>query len=160
MTAMFCRASNLSRLLSCLHGQRHYFVIHGSYMMCVPSLPESGKFLLVESKTLESRIRLWESGIPLTIDIRNPSSTDKHLEAVPGIRNTPRGTDVTGACRTNMLARLFCFLLEVPCKLAQFLFVLFIHFFSFYTFLFYPRHHDPHPQPTTLAFPRPTAHDI
>ena len=40
---------------------------------------ESRKFLLVESEFLGSgiRIQIQESGIPLTIEIRNPSSTDK-----------------------------------------------------------------------------------
>ena len=37
--------------------------------------PESGKFLL-----LESGIQLKESGIPLTISVRNPGSTDKESE--------------------------------------------------------------------------------
>ena len=40
--------------------------------------------------------RIWEnlqvvSGIPLTIGIRKPSSTDKDWNPVPGIRNPPRG---------------------------------------------------------------------
>lgn len=40
---------------------------------------ESRKFLLVESDFLRLgiRIQIQESGIPLTIEIRNPSSTDK-----------------------------------------------------------------------------------
>ena len=48
--------------------------------------PESVKLLLVES-----RIRLKESGIPLTIEIQNPSSTDKDWNTVPGIWNQLRG---------------------------------------------------------------------
>ena len=36
---------------------------------------ESGKFLLVESESLA-----LESGIPLTISVRNPGSTDKESE--------------------------------------------------------------------------------
>ena len=42
--------------------------------------------MLVESDswTLKSGIQLKESGIPLTIEIQNPSSTDK---SVPGILN-------------------------------------------------------------------------
>ena len=62
-------------------------MMHRCMSMHVPSLPDSGKFLLAESKIQESRKRLYESGIPLTIEIRNPSSTDKHMEAVRGIRN-------------------------------------------------------------------------
>ena len=44
--------------------------------------PESGKFLLLESESLalESGIQLKESGIPLTISVRNPGSTDKESE--------------------------------------------------------------------------------
>ena len=36
---------------------------------------------------LESGIQLKESGILLTIEIQNPSSTDKDLNPVPGIWN-------------------------------------------------------------------------
>jgi len=35
-------------------------------------------------------IRLRESGIPLTMGIQNPSSTDKGWDPVPGIRNPRR----------------------------------------------------------------------
>ena len=61
-------------------------------------IPESGKFVFVESRSgktllMESAIlgygirnQLNESGIPL-----NPESTDKHWNAVPGIRNPQRG---------------------------------------------------------------------
>ena len=57
-------------------------------------IPESAKFLHLESGileifclwnpeswALESGIQVWESGIPLTIRIRNPSSTEKDLES-------------------------------------------------------------------------------
>ena len=40
-----------------------------------------------ESCSLESGIQLKESGIPLTIGIQNPSSTDKDWNSVPRIRN-------------------------------------------------------------------------
>ena len=36
---------------------------------------------------MESGIQLKESGIPLTIVIQNPSSTDKYWNPVPWIRN-------------------------------------------------------------------------
>ena len=45
-------------------------------------IPESGKILL-----MESGIQVKESGIPLTIVIQNPSSTDKYWNPVPRIRN-------------------------------------------------------------------------
>ena len=53
-------------------------------------IPESGKFLFVESGirenqeswVLESGIELRESGIPVTIGIQNPSSTDKYWNPV------------------------------------------------------------------------------
>ena len=45
-------------------------------------IPESGKILL-----MESGMQLQESGIPLTIVIQNPSSTDKYWNPVPRIRN-------------------------------------------------------------------------
>ena len=64
-------------------------------------IPETVKFLLVESRTLDFGIRnIWnpeyssrnpESGIILTIGIQNPSSTDKDWNPVPGIRNPRRG---------------------------------------------------------------------
>ena len=41
--------------------------------------------------SLESRIQLKESGIPLTIAIQNPSSTDKDWNSVPRIHNPRRG---------------------------------------------------------------------
>ena len=44
----------------------------------------------LESWVLESGIQLEDSGIPLTIGIQNPSSTDKYWNPVPGIRNTKR----------------------------------------------------------------------
>ena len=40
---------------------------------------------------MESRIQLKESGIPLTIGIENPSSTDKYQNPVPGIQNPQCG---------------------------------------------------------------------
>jgi len=54
--------------------------------------PDSGIwiFLLVEyaeSWAFESGIQLKESGIPLTIEIQNPGSTDKDWKPVPGICN-------------------------------------------------------------------------
>ena len=67
-------------------------------------IPESGKFLLTESRirgkmclwnpeswALESGIQLKKSGLPLTIEIQSPSSTDKDLKPVAGIRNPRRG---------------------------------------------------------------------
>ena len=64
---------------------------------------ESEKFWLVESETwekffwwnpkswaLESGIQLKESGTPLTIGIRTPSSSNKDQNPVPGIRISPR----------------------------------------------------------------------
>ena len=77
------------------------------YLMPLPNfapskeigIPVSGKFLLVESRirenqeswVVESGIQLRESGIPLTIGIQNPSSTDKYWNPVPGIRDPRRG---------------------------------------------------------------------
>lgn len=51
------------------------------------------KFCLwnLESRALESKIQLKESGIPLTIGIQNPRSTVKDWNLVPGIRNPRRG---------------------------------------------------------------------
>ena len=43
-----------------------------------------------ESLALESGIQLKESGIPLTIGIRSPSSIHKVRNPVPGILNPPR----------------------------------------------------------------------
>ena len=68
-------------------------------------VPESGKLLLVEPGSWEmflcgiqnpwplgeSTIPLKESGIPQTITIRNPISTDEDRNPVPGIQNLPRG---------------------------------------------------------------------
>ena len=45
----------------------------------------------IQEKLLEeTRIKLKESGIPLTIRIQNPSSTDKNWNPVRGIRNPRR----------------------------------------------------------------------
>jgi len=44
----------------------------------------------LESWVLESGIQLKESGIPLTIGIQNPSSTDSNWNPAPGIRNPQR----------------------------------------------------------------------
>ena len=54
--------------------------------------PEFAKFFLWngESWSLESGIQLKESGIPLTIGIQNPSSTDKDWNSVRRIRNPRR----------------------------------------------------------------------
>ena len=51
-----------------------------------------GKFCLWNQKSwaLESGIQLKESGIPLTIGIRNPSSTDKYWNPVSEIWTDPR----------------------------------------------------------------------
>ena len=49
-------------------------------------ITETGKILL-----MESGIQLKESGIPLTIVIQNPSSTDKYWNPVPRIRNLQCG---------------------------------------------------------------------
>ena len=55
--------------------------------------PETRKICLwnPESRVLESGTQLMESGIPLTIGIQNPSSTDKDWNPVPGIWNPQRG---------------------------------------------------------------------
>ena len=52
-----------------------------------------GKFytLNLESWALEFGIQYKESGIPLTIGIHNPSSTDKDWNPLPGIRNPRYG---------------------------------------------------------------------
>jgi len=48
---------------------------------------------------VESGVLLKESGIPLTIEIRKPSSTDRKGNTIPGIRNplggiqNPNGLD-------------------------------------------------------------------
>ena len=42
-------------------------------------------------RVVESGIQLKESEIPLTIGFQNPSSTDKHWNPVPGIRNPRSG---------------------------------------------------------------------
>ena len=42
---------------------------------------------------LRQQRRLKESGIPLTIGVQNPSSTDKDWNPVPGIRNPRRGVE-------------------------------------------------------------------
>ena len=64
--------------------------------MTSPHVGESGflnseKFCLwnAESWALESGIQLKESGIPLTIGIQNPSSTDKYWNPVPGTQVCP-----------------------------------------------------------------------
>ena len=44
-----------------------------------------------ESRVLESEIQLEDSGFPLMIGIRNPSSTDKDWNPVPGLQNPRRG---------------------------------------------------------------------
>ena len=44
-----------------------------------------------ESWALGSEVQLKESGIPLTIEIQNPTFTDKDWNRVPGIRNPLRG---------------------------------------------------------------------
>ena len=52
--------------------------------------PESRKSEIEENRyswALESGIQFKESGILLTIGIRNPSSTDKDCNLVPGIQN-------------------------------------------------------------------------
>ena len=53
---------------------------------------KQGKFCSWNQKSLalESGIQLKESGIPLTIGIRNPSSTDKDWNPVPEIWTDPR----------------------------------------------------------------------
>ena len=55
-----------------------------------------------DSWVLESGIQLMESGIPLKIQIQNPSFTDKFWNLVPGIQN-PRlsWTPLHGARRTK-----------------------------------------------------------
>ena len=53
--------------------------------------PEKFSLWNPESRVLESAIQLMESGIPLTIGIQNPSSTDKDWNPVPGIWNPQRG---------------------------------------------------------------------
>ena len=53
---------------------------------------ESGKFFIVEFGIFSFGIRNTAQGIqlPLKIRIRNPSSTDKDRNPVPGIRNPTR----------------------------------------------------------------------
>ena len=76
----------LSKL--CNEHFRHYSTIlnYDRVMHISPQVGESDKFLLVESG-----IQFKESGIPLTIGIQNPSSTNKDWNPVPGIRNPQRG---------------------------------------------------------------------
>ena len=52
-------------------------------------IPESEKFLLVESGTwaFESGIQLKESGIPMTIGIRNPSSSKDKESGIHGVES-------------------------------------------------------------------------
>ena len=63
-------------------------------------IPESGKFLLLESgiqgtfclwnlesRALEFGTQLKKSGLPLTIQIQSPRSSNKDWNPVPGIRN-------------------------------------------------------------------------
>ena len=57
-------------------------------------IPECEKIFLVENLefwALESGIQLKESGHSLTIEIQNPSFSDKDRYTVPGIRNPLRG---------------------------------------------------------------------
>lgn len=56
-------------------------------------MPVPRKFCLEnpESWVLESRKQLKVSGIPLTIEIQNPSYTDKDWNTVPAIQNPLRG---------------------------------------------------------------------
>ena len=54
-----------------------------------PQVGECDKFLLVESG-----IQLKEFGIPQTIGIQNPGSTDKYWNPVPGVRNPYRGIQI------------------------------------------------------------------
>ena len=56
-------------------------------------IPESRKFLLVESWILGFGIRTTAQGsrgIPLTIEIRNPNLNEKVRNPLPGIRNPLR----------------------------------------------------------------------
>ena len=70
---------------------------YGSVMHISPQVGESDKFLLVESVIRNPGlqwnpgIQLNEFGIPLTIGIQNPSSTDRYWNPVPGVRNPYRG---------------------------------------------------------------------
>lgn len=139
-----------SRQLSCLHGQRYYFVIH-----------------LPRMCTVTSRIReifpcgIQNPGIQNTaLGIRNPTN-DWHPESKfhwqyleSGIHCVELMWQVLAV--VNMLARLLlasC----LRCLANLHSSFLFYFFFSFYTFVFYPRHHELHPRSTTPACLRPTA---
>ena len=54
-------------------------------------IPESGKCMLVESGILGFGTRVTAQGIPLTIGIQNPSSTEKDWNSVPAIGHPRRG---------------------------------------------------------------------
>ena len=71
------------------HFWRFYFTEQHSIYYFRPMQEHPGNFCLwnPESWALESGIQLKESGIPLTIGIQNPSSTDKDWNPVPSIRN-------------------------------------------------------------------------
>ena len=63
-----------------------------SVLINSPHVSESanGDSGIQEKLLVESRIQLKESGIPLTIRIQNPTSTDKNWNPVPGIQNPRR----------------------------------------------------------------------
>ena len=138
-----------SRQLSCLHGQRHYFVIHLPRiwcMMCVPSLPGSGKFIACG---------IQNPGIQNTaLGIRNPTN-DWHPEFKFHWQYLESGIHCV-ELTWQVLAVPICvlgFYLLLAWGALQTFTVSFcsFFFFSFYTFLFYPRHHELHPRSTTLA---------
>ena len=68
-----------------------------------------------ESWVLETGIQLKESGIPLTIGIQNPSSTDKYWNPVPGIRNPRCGIQNTRLSQIP-LHRAICLVNGKPLK--------------------------------------------
>ena len=66
---------------------------------CGMHIRNTGKFCLwnPESHGLESGIQLGESGIPLTIGIQNPISTDRELESwIYGVESTIQDEDGVG----------------------------------------------------------------
>ena len=73
--------------------------------------PESGKYCLwnLESWALEPGIQLKEPRIPPTIRIRNPSSTDKDWNLIPGIRNPRRGVQNPRLSWIPLNGANFCF---------------------------------------------------
>ena len=91
--------------------------------------PENFCLWNLESWALESGIQLQESGIPMTVGIQNPSSTEKDLESSNWnpeyMAWNPESKTVLDSLRLRFLILflLYLFLLHVfdrnPCKLAR-----------------------------------------